>query len=446
MGRPATGSTWQDKSGRRYLGFTLSGQKKHWPLPEGTNEADAQIRRKFVAGLLAILRKHHALRLADNICARAALDDGSGLDGILSAVSRLDDGSAKVKKPVSRAFPEMHGHPTFKQLADLWTSGALHRQFPDDVLDSDHRDNIYRLNKHIFPFMFDGQKVENLPLPEFTIDVADAIANAIPTRGTRKKVKQIIRYLMNKATYPCRFIAQSPIPPGWVPKDGKTPKGAFLYPSECDLLLQCKRIPLVRRLCLGLAVHEGPRRSKILSLRWNQIEPSVADPSKLKLSLPGKPNKPGASFLLNDGTAEALRRWKTICTSKKWVFPAEMVPGSRRTNRGKHMVWGDSAASLRKALGWAGIQRTSLVDPPEGHARLVAHDLRATYVTLARLRGELDESIMRRTGHTQRNTLERYDHAFGEMKELQELGKTFELTPLCDAIPELAEMSAPQRG
>jgi hypothetical protein len=94
------------------------------------------------------------------------------------------------------------------------------------------------------------------------------------------------------------------------------------------------------------------------------------------------------------------------------------------------------ADDLRESLRVAGITRPELFESEGGFRRLVGHDLRATYVTLARANGESDAVIRRRTRHTTTSMIDRYDHAVGLFAEL-DCGM---LVPLHDAVPELAEM------
>ena len=153
-------------------------------------------------------------------------------------------------------------------------------------------------------------------------------------------------------------------------------------------------------------------------------------------TVPGKPTKRPVDWVLDEGTAEALRRWMRICPSKEYIFPAEALPRYRRGRAGKPLAVHQYANQLREALKRAGVTRPALFDPDEGFRRLVGHDLRATFVTLAKAAGESDAEIRRRTRHTSPGMIERYDHAVGIYTELN----CGELTPLHEAIPELAEM------
>jgi len=107
-----------------------------------------------------------------------------------------------------------------------------------------------------------------------------------------------------------------------------------------------------------------------------------------------------------------------------------------RSELGCPLHVGQFAENLRAALRKAGATRQELFEPPEGFVRFNGHDLRATYVTLARANGESDDVIRRRTRHTT-TTMVDYDHAVGIYSEL----KVGPLLPLHEAILELAEMA-----
>jgi len=100
------------------------------------------------------------------------------------------------------------------------------------------------------------------------------------------------------------------------------------------------------------------------------------------------------------------------------------------------MAVGNFAVLLREGLKTAGVTRTELFESKDGFRRLVGHDLRASCVTLSRANGVDDETIRRRTGHTTRGMVDRYDHARGIFEELG----CGELQPLHEAIPELAAL------
>jgi integrase len=136
----------------------------------------------------------------------------------------------------------------------------------------------------------------------------------------------------------------------------------------------------------------------VVNLKW----------SDLTLDLPGggglavidrSKNGESISWALDPGTAEALRRWRLLCPSTIWVFPAEAIPRFRRRNAGRPMPIGSIATHLRKGLEEAGVTRAQLFEQSGTRIRLRAHDLRATFITLALMCGRSEDWVRTRTGH-----------------------------------------------
>lgn len=89
---------------------------------------------------------------------------------------------------------------------------------------------------------------------------------------------------------------------------------------------------------------------------------------------------------------------------------------------------------LRRDLALAGVTRAELFDGEGTRRRLRAHDLRATFVTLALAAGRTEQWVTDRTGHTHSEVLARYRRGARLAAEL-DLGW---LAPLREAIPELS--------
>ena len=88
------------------------------------------------------------------------------------------------------------------------------------------------------------------------------------------------------------------------------------------------------------------------------------------------------------------------------------------------------------------MKRQKLFETTKHRIRLRAHDLRATFVTLALANGRPEAWVMQRTGHTASAMLTRYRRDADSIMEFY-LGW---LTPLHAAIPELAAMSKHSSG
>lgn len=133
-------------------------------------------------------------------------------------------------------------------------------------------------------------------------------------------------------------------------------------------------------------------------------------------------------------TAEALRRWKTICPSTTYVLPAAAVPGHRKGDR--PMYTDKLAEQLRNDLKASGVTRAKLFEASTHRMRLRAHDLRGTFVTLALANGRTEAWVATRTGHGSTQMISLYKSEAMTAEELN-LGQ---LSPLHLAIPELGKI------
>lgn len=197
-------------------------------------------------------------------------------------------------------------------------------------------------------------------------------------------------------------------------------------------------IPLVKRIYIGMSNREGPRRGNLVVLEWPDLLLDFEDGAGYILLDRTKSGRDG-KWQLDPGTAEALRRWRLLCPSERWVFPALAVPAARRISRtDRPMYVQQLGADLRAWLQECGVKRQKLFETTKHRIRLRAHDLRATFVTLALANGRPEAWVMQRTGHTTSAMLTRYRRDADSITELN-LGW---FTPLHEAIPELEAMGS----
>lgn len=91
-----------------------------------------------------------------------------------------------------------------------------------------------------------------------------------------------------------------------------------MYPSEEAALMAATDIPVVRRLFSGYCATEGVRRENAVTIEWNNLVfdlPGGVGCIVLDTSKNGR----GGNWKLDPGTAEALRCWKSICPSNRFV-------------------------------------------------------------------------------------------------------------------------------
>lgn len=431
MARKATGSIYFSK-GSWFVSLSLE-KRTAFRLVTCKTQTEAELRRTVIADLVERLKTAGKLSIADAICRRAAEADDSTVTGIVRLVDGLVQGTEHVASS-PKAVPKTSPSMTFREFGELLTSNTLAERYRNRVKRINHDDDIRRLRKHVYEIAYEGRKVGDTPLDQFTLDHADAVL-AQPTlpEGSVRHVAQCIHRILSVAVYPARVIERSPLPRGWLPPRREAKQRTYLFPAEEAALLSNHEVPLVRRLYLGICAREGPRKTNVAQLRWSDLALDLPDGSGLA-TVDRTKNGRAIRWALDPGTAEALRRWKTICPPGPWVFPADALPRHRRCNEGRHMNVGKIAQILREGLASAGVTRIRLFETTENQMRLNAHDLRATFVTLALAMGRSEDWVRTRTGHRSSGQVAKYRR---DAETVRELGLGW-LKPLHEAIPELA--------
>lgn len=236
--------------------------------------------------------------------------------------------------------------------------------------------------------------------------------------ATRRHVAQALRRLLGLATYPAKLRESNPLPVGWLPKLGPSKAKDALYPEEDAALLACLDVPLVRRLAYGLMTREGFRVSELVRLEWSDLD---LDRGFVRLDK-NKTKDPRAWDLSRDVT-HALRTLRELHGDAGRVLA---IPG-RRLNR-SHL-----AERLREDLRTAGVTRPELFAATDQRMRMRAHDLRATFVTIALAAGRSETWISDRTGHRSSTMIRTYHRAARRYAAADLVA----LAPLGLALPEL---------
>jgi len=422
MSREATGEV-RERCGVLETRITLKGkQREEFKLPTCKTRSEAVGRSKVLA---TMARRFRRAGLLDTTDARRLLDMAAAapartLEGVLKVADELiGDELADADAP---------DVPTFKELAKRWTGGELHTLHPDHVKKKDASLDKARIAK-LCDIDIGGVKLGELRLDFMTLDHADAVMRNLPKEAkrpaTRRAYAQLVHRVMSLAVYPCRHIERSPIPRGWLPKAGRPPAYPYLYADEDAQLMGFKDIPLVWRLLFGFLAREGCRRSEAASFTWNDF-----DLERGAVSLGENKTDDPRAWALDPGVARALRVWReqfrkdapdTSCVfSDETGAPIDV----------EHL-----AHKLRNALGAAGVDRSELFDATANRGRLRAHDLRATFITLALANGRTETWVQDRTGHTTSGMINRYRR---QARQAQEIGMKW-LGRLDELIPELAD-------
>jgi integrase len=439
MSRKPKGSLYQSK-GSWFVSLSLK-KRISIRLVTCQTRLEAEMRRAVLADIVARLTQGNRLDTAEAVCRQAAVVADEMLTKILALVTGLVQGTEQVApKPSKAAAPVSFTSPaiTFGEFARQWTSNDLAREHRRRVKALDHTENIFRFKKHIYPVIFQGRTIADTPLREFSIQHAEHVLKQ-PTLpdGSLRHVAQCLSRVLSLAVHPAQLLEHSPLRRGWLPSPNTLKARSYLFPAEEAALMNNRKMPLVRRVFLGFCDREGPRVSNVVNLKWSDLTLDLTGGGGLAVIDRSK-NGESITWALDPGTAEALRRWRSLCPSKVWVFPAEAIPRFRRRNSGRPMSIGSIATLLRKGLKEAGVTRAQLFQQSGTRIRLRAHDLRATFITLALMSGRTEDWVRTRTGHKTSQMIARYRRDAATAAELA-LGC---LHPLHEAIPELAEVGS----
>lgn len=160
----------------------------------------------------------------------------------------------------------------------------------------------------------------------------------------------------------------------------------WLYPSELQKLLDCDRVPVSRRRRWALLVYFFARAGEVHGLDWDRIdlEHGVVTIDRARD--------------LRSGTVGKTK------THDVRVFPIEpiLLPMLRAMKAEGAGFTGsdDGAIELRRDLEVAGVTREELFRRRSPNVPITQHDLRATGITYLAMRGESDDGIRERAGHT----------------------------------------------
>jgi integrase len=322
--------------------------------------------------------------------------------------------------------------PTFADFADDWTSGKLHKKFPDHVRKKkDVTEDEQILRDRINPL------IGPVRLPDVTIEHAERVMRALPSSlapRTRRHTAQCLRKVLSLAVYPGRHIASNPIPREWMPKIPKSANKAkaSLFPAEDVKLLCCAAVPLERRMAYGVLAREGMRASELGSLRWRDVD---LEHGRIRLDA-NKTDEPRAWALGADVVA-TLAWWKKRAGAeeKDLVLQGLDLTQGPRWLRGK--AWDPKTRHKNEPgdLRTAGVDRPELFERSASRQPIRLHDLRATFVTVSLANGKTEQWVSDRTGHKSSQMIATYARQARTWAELN-LGP---LRPMNELLPEMRD-------
>ena len=358
-------------------------------------------------------------RTASGILRKAAdAEDARAVDRIRRLVEDLCAG--RYQRP-AEGTPTLAGAArTFRTVAEEWTSGDFHRQWPDHVKDIDHTNNRLQLDAHVLP------EIGDVGLADLTRAHCDAVMRALPGHlgpASRRHVAQIVHRVLSLSEL-AGYIDRSPLPRGWMPRRGRKKDSPILLPTEDAQLLGCEPVPVGYRLLYGFLHREGGRRTETASLRWDEL-----DLDNEVVQLDENKTQHSRWWKMGPGVAEALKVWREL--------RGKPAPNSLVFLHldGSELDLGNLAKLARLHLEKAGVGRARLFQKGTNMLRFGAHSFRHSFATRSLANGRTDDWVRQRTGHTSPELLT-YREAARALEEL-EVG---EVSPLVVAIPELAKV------
>ncbi len=325
--------------------------------------------------------------------------------------------------------------PTLSAFAKRWTSGDLHREYPDHVRDIGQDDNRERLAL-VSAAPLDGPyaTVGDVPLDAFMEAHALAAMAALPKHlapATRAHVAHALSRLLKLARFPAGLIKVHPLSPGFVPLRGPRKAGAWWRPDDDKALMARTDVPLVSRLFYGFTFREGLREDEAAPLTWRDLR---VEKKGARILLDENKTDDPRSWALYPGTHEALTKWRAILGEAGLPVQddAPIFVHHDGRNKGTGLYVKHLAETFRAHVVRAELWRPEF-DKAPNRMRLRFHDVRAGFVSWALATGRSEAWVTDRTGHTSSAMLYRYKRRARAQEEL-EIGEPLSLV---EVIPEL---------
>lgn len=399
---------------------TLRGKsRKTFALPTCADHDAAETRGNLLARLAQQFRRVNVLDARGlDLLDRVASATDAMLPHVLTVVAEHAGGELD---PI-----DDRNVPTFREVAQLWTSGELHTRFPDHVRAKDSELDATRLEK-LCALDVGGSQLGDIAIDRVTLDHTDAALRDLPSvakrPATRRHYGQLIARVLSLAVYPLKLITATPIPRGWLPKPGKPPAYPYLHPVDDAQLLGCVDIPIAWRVYWGFLAREGSRAGEATGMRLGY----EIDLDRGTISLDENKSDDPRTWAMGDDVCRALTAW---CAMRKIKRGALVFTDPD----GDPITVAKLARTLRSHIATAKIDRPELTEKGTNRGRLRAHDLRGTFVTLSLAAGRTETWVSDRTGHRSSEMIQRYRR---QARSAAELGLGW-LSPLDSAIPELS--------
>lgn len=359
------------------------------PHDQEPTATDRLARLQAMAKRLSELGKHAE--------ARAYLEE--------AGATRNERGFTAIERMVEEMAPERTAQrtpKTFRKVVTELCDGTLHELYPEEVgyRTKESRDARRTMLAAFFPAL--GDKL----IGQITRDDIDEAKRLIPKvkQNTRMRYCRELRKVMQLAVEPLRLCEH--VPHVSVPQETETDLFQMFYPDEEEQLAGATvAVSLEERFLLAFLCRNGGRITETLQYTWDALD---LERGKMRVAKAWTKTGRARYWDLEPDVLEALRIRRTMIPDSALIF---VPPPLRSLTR--QSVWHQLHPNLRAA----GLTRSELFEAPEGERALTLHDLRGSFVTLARSIGMPDIWIRDRSGHESPKMLEKYDRGVRHARE-----------------------------
>ncbi len=292
-----------------------------------------------------------------------------------------------------------------------------------------------RWGKHIKPLIGD------LPLSAVTSDTLRDVVEALDAKASRgggtgrdrfgKKtacntwtiVSKMFGDACGSKIRDLRVLTANPALGVKPPDAPGEPEKQWLFPSELEQLLTCHEVPLDRRRLYAVALYTYVRPGEVLAFLWGR-----------SIDLPHRMLRVNRAY---DQRAKRFNEWTKTGDSRHFAIEPLLLPllstmwQERRKPGLVFPLFGHLAEVLRADLMTAKVTRAALHVARPGAERIRFHDLRATGITYMAIRGDSDNDIRERAGHTDFETTLKYIRRGHLALKSTGIGSPFAALPDC---------------
>lgn len=327
-----------------------------------------------------------------------------------AGATRAERGFRAVEAMVEALTPDavaQRAPKTFRKVVQELCDGSLHEEYPEEIKfkGPDSLETSRTLLSTFFPVL--GQKTFAQITREDVLEAKKLIPKGLK-QSTRARYLRELRRLLRIAVEPLGLCESTPTVS--VPKGQQSDVFQLLYPAEEAQLCGCLEIPIERRFLWAFLARNGGRISETLQYTFQCID--------------------------EDGTIHVAKQWTKTKRARYWLLAPDVLEAVRLRRaqmpddatllfvvppgmlRLKRMTRQYVLRMLIEDLKTAGITRQGLITALDGERKLCTHDVRASFVTLARAAGMSDRWIMDRSGHESAAVFEKYDRGVRHAREI----------------------------